>query len=103
MTSHEFRTPLATILSSAELLEQYADRLPAEEKEDLYHSIRASVDRMTRMLDNVLTIGRAEASMLEFSPAPTDLATFCAQLAGEMRRSAGGRHSIEFFYEGVRG
>jgi PAS domain S-box-containing protein len=103
MTSHEFRTPLATILSSAELLEQYADRLPPEEKEDLHRSIRANVDRMTRMLDNVLTIGKAEASMLEFSPAPTDLTRFCAQLAGEMRRSAGERHKIEFSCEGVRG
>ncbi|HZM47056.1 MAG TPA: PAS domain-containing sensor histidine kinase [Burkholderiales bacterium] len=103
MTSHEFRTPLATILSSAELLEQYTDRLPPEEKEDLYRSIRGSVERMTRMLDNVLTIGEAEASMLQFSPAPADLAAFCTQLAGEMRRSAGGRHTIEFLYEGVRG
>jgi PAS domain S-box-containing protein len=103
MTSHEFRTPLATILSSAELLEQYGDKLPPGEKEELYRSISASVDRMTRLLDNVLTIGRAEASMLEFSPVPTDLARFCAQLAGEMRRSAGGRHTIEFVYEGVRG
>ena len=103
MTSHEFRTPLATILSSAELLEQYADRLPPGEKEELYGAIKANVERMTRMLDNVLTIGRAEANMLQFSPAPTDLARFCAQLAGEMRISAGGRHTIEFTYEGLSG
>ncbi|MCC7490688.1 MAG: PAS domain S-box protein, partial [Gammaproteobacteria bacterium] len=39
MTSHEFRTPLAAILSSAELLKYYSERLPAEEKADLVDSI----------------------------------------------------------------
>jgi PAS domain S-box-containing protein len=102
MTSHEFRTPLATILSSAELLEHYGARLPAGEKQELYQSIRAAVERMTKMLDNVLIIGRAEASMLEFKPAPTDLAAFCEGLADEMRRSAGNKHSLDYTYEGAR-
>ena len=103
MTSHEFRTPLATILSSAELLEQYGARLPDAEKRELYHSIRAAVERMTKMLDNVLVIGRAEAQMLEFRPAPTDLAAFCSGLADEMRLAAGPGHAIEYSYEGARG
>ena len=103
MTSHEFRTPLATILSSAELLEQYGARLPAEEKQELYQSIRTGVDRMTRMLDNVLVIGRAEAQMLEFKPAQTDLAAFCGGLADEMRRLAGANQSLDYSYEGARG
>ena len=103
MTSHEFRTPLATILSSAELLEHYGARLPAEEKLELHQNIRAAVERMTKMLDNVLIIGRAEASMLEFKPAPTDLAAFCEDLAGEMRLAAGGMHPLDYSYEGARG
>jgi PAS domain S-box-containing protein len=103
MTSHEFRTPLATILSSAELLEQYGARLPAEEKQDLYHSVRAAVERMTKMLDNVLIIGKAEAEMLEFNPAPSDLSAFCESLAEEMRLAAGRRHTLDYSYEGARG
>jgi signal transduction histidine kinase len=103
MTSHEFRTPLATILSSGELLEHYGARLPAEEKQELYLSIRTAVERMTKMLDNVLTIGRAEASMLEFKPAPTDLAAFCESLADEMRLAASRKHSLDYSYDGARG
>ena len=102
MTSHEFRTPLATILSSAELLEQYGERLPPEEKRDLQRSIRGAVERMTKMLDNVLTIGKAEANMLNFAPGPTDLAAFCETLADEMRLAAGARLVLEFSYEGAR-
>jgi len=103
MTSHEFRTPLATILSSSELIEHYSGRLPAEERVELFHSIRAAVERMTKMLDNVLVIGRAEAQMLEFNPAPTDLARFCEQLAEEMRRSSGTAHVLEYSYDGIAG
>ncbi len=103
MTSHEFRTPLATILSSAELLEHYGTQLAAEEKQELYQSIRTGVGRMTRMLDNVLVIGRAEAQMLEFKPASTNLAAFCDGLVDEMRLAAGVNHSLAYSYEGGRG
>jgi len=58
---------------------------------------------MTKMLDNVLTIGKAEANMLQFSPAPIDIAAFCGRLAEEMRLTAGDRHTLEFSYEGARG
>jgi PAS domain S-box-containing protein len=102
MTSHEFRTPLATILSSAELLEHYGARLPPEEQKDLHLSVRTAVERMTKMLDNVLIIGRAEAQMLEFKPAPTDLPGFCEDLVEEMQLSAGTRHRLEYSFEGVR-
>jgi PAS domain S-box-containing protein len=103
MTSHEFRTPLATILSSAELLEHYGTRLAPEEKQELYQSIRTGVDRMTRMLDNVLVIGKSEAQMLEFKPALSDLAAFCDGLVDEMRLAAGVNHSLAYTYEGTRG
>jgi len=102
MTSHEFRTPLATVLSSMELLELYATRFPEAEKEELYQSVRTAVERMTKMLDNVLIIGRSEAQMLEFRPAPTDLAAFCGDLAEEMRLAAGRSHTLDYSYEGAR-
>ncbi len=83
MTSHEFRTPLATILSSAELLKYYGDRLPEQEKMEVLQSIESSVQRMTRMLDRVLLIGKVEAHMLEFAPARVDLVSLCQGLVEE--------------------
>ena len=103
MTSHEFRTPLATILSSAELLEHYGTQLAAGDKQELFQSIRTGVERMTRLLDNVLVIGRSEAQMLEFKPAPTDLGAFCEGLVDEMRLTAGVKHTLNYSYEGARG
>lgn len=85
MTSHEFRTPLATILSSGEILRHYGERLPATEKAEILDSIAVSVQRMMRMLDRVLLIGKAEAQMLEFDPQPLDLRRLCGELLEEAR------------------
>lgn len=85
MTSHEFRTPLATILSSAELLKFYGDRLPEQEKAEVIQSIENSVQRMTRMLDRVLLIGKVEAQMLEFRPERIDLLALCSSLVEDAR------------------
>jgi PAS domain S-box-containing protein len=85
MTSHEFRTPLAAILSAEELLRHYGDRLPPDERLETLDSIAGGVQRMSRMLDRVLLLGRADAQMLEYKPALLDLPTLCRQLVQEAR------------------
>lgn len=87
MTSHEFRTPLTGIQSSVDLLADYADRLEPEEKNEIFQQIRESVARMTRMLDNILVIGRGEAQKLRFTPRPTNIADLCRQLVNEVTQS----------------
>lgn len=100
MTSHEFRTPLSIILSSTELLEAYADRWPAEKKALHYERVKGAIRGMTRMLDEVLLIGRAEAGALECKPAPFDLARLCeAQVAGA-RSLARPSHQVSLSFEG---
>lgn len=83
MTSHEFRTPLAAILSAEELLRHYGDRLPADEKRQTLEGIAQGVQRMSRMLDRVLLLGRADAQMLEFKPTRIDLRVLCPRLVDE--------------------
>lgn len=84
MTSHEFRTPLSTILSSAELLRHYHDRLPVEERDELFNHIESAVRRMGMMLDNIITLGRADSDRLEFKPTLIDLKPFLDALALEI-------------------
>jgi len=83
MTSHEFRTPLATILSSIELIRDYADRLSAQERNDLILSVTSAVKRMVQMLDNVLVIGRADSRRLEFHPTRVEVEPLCRRIAEE--------------------
>jgi PAS domain S-box-containing protein len=85
MTSHEFRTPLAAILSAEEVLRHYGDRLAPHERLETLDSIAAGVQRMSRMLDRVLLLGRADAQLLEYRPAELDLRALCPRLVEEAR------------------
>ncbi len=64
MTSHEFRTPLGVIASSAGILQDYGDRISPTQRQKHLKRIQSSVDHMTRLLEDVLTLSRVEAGKL---------------------------------------
>ena len=84
MASHEFRTPLATILLSTDLLKHYMERLPQIEREELFNSINHAVRRMTKMLEDILTIGKAEAEQTQFNPSTLAIDVFCQNLVEQV-------------------
>lgn len=86
-TSHEFRTPLTTILSSTELLEHYSHKWDQAKKLMHLRRVQTAVKNMTQLLNDVLLIGKAEAGKLEFNPAPLDLIQFCHDLLEEIQLS----------------
>lgn len=96
MTSHEFLTPLTTILSSAEFLEHYHHKLTEEKQITHMRRIQATAKHMSQMLHAVLMLGRAEVGKLEFNPAPLDLVKFCQELAEEFELSVGAQHVLIF-------
>jgi PAS domain S-box-containing protein len=98
MTSHEFRTPLTTILSSAELMEDFGSQWSEEKKLLHLRRIVTTVKHMNQLLDDVLLIGKAEAGKLECNPTALDLVQFCRHLVEEMQMIADS-HTIEFNYE----
>ncbi|WP_296508127.1 ATP-binding protein [Rhodoferax sp.] len=85
VASHEFRTPLATIHGSVDLLMHYDDRMPLDKKRLTLQKIDDAVERMTHMLENVLVIGRSDAGRLQFKPQPSRISIFCKSLADEIR------------------
>ena len=96
MTSHEFRTPLSAILGSSELLKHYGHTWDEEKKVLYLDRIHDSVQHMTRMLDDILTLGKAEAGKLEVNPAPIDLMQFCHSLVEELQTGIGKQHQLAF-------
>jgi len=92
--SHEFRTPLATMLSSAELLEHYSESLSPAEKGNLLQTIQGSAKRMSEMIDDVLTLGRAESGVLKLNLGPTNLRELCSRVVSEFRIAQGKQHII---------
>jgi signal transduction histidine kinase len=87
MASHEFRTPLATIHGSVELLMHYENRLTLDKKHQTLKKIDDAVDRMTHMLENVLQVGRTDAGQLQFRPKVISLTQFCLSLVDELRNA----------------
>ncbi|OFZ72476.1 MAG: hypothetical protein A2W04_00225 [Betaproteobacteria bacterium RBG_16_64_9] len=92
--SHEFRTPLSTILSSAELLRLYPDKLDDNEKLNLLTGIEDATKRMRRLLDEVLTLGRAESGVLRLRPTQLALSELCGKVVHEFCIGEGKQHTI---------
>ncbi len=64
IVSHEFRTPLTTIQSAANILEEFP--CTETEKEELFGQIKEAITQMVRLLEDVLFIGRAEARKIDW-------------------------------------
>ena len=105
MASHEFRTPLSTVLAAAQLIENSPGVWQNEKKRARnLHRIQNSVKNMVQLLDDILTINRAETGKLEFDPKPLRLEKLCGQCVEEIQLSAGSKHQITFHcpQQGVR-
>jgi signal transduction histidine kinase len=96
MVSHEFRTPLGIIMSSAEILERYLERLRPDQRVEHLQAIHKSVQRMAGMMEEVLVLGRVEAGKMECKPAPIDLVSFCQRLTDELHSATNRQCPIEF-------
>jgi signal transduction histidine kinase len=95
LVSHEFRTPLGVIMSAAENLDAYMDRLRPEQRQaQLQHVIQAT-RQMAKVMENVLLLGRAEAAHLEFKPVKVDLVSLCKAVAQQVESSTGAVCPIE--------
>ena len=104
MISHEFRTPLTTILASAESLERYYHKWSETKKMTYLQQIQTTVHHITTLLNDVLLIAKAEADRLPFNPAPLDLEGFCRTLVEEMQLSLSEHHQLNFIPpQGIRG
>lgn len=99
MTSHEFRNPIMTIISSVTLLEEEYSNYQEVLNEDvsLYlQMIRSAARQMLELLEDVLIIEKIEAKKLELEPICLDLVSFCKNLAKEIELSTGNSYSINF-------
>ncbi|NUP09582.1 MAG: HAMP domain-containing histidine kinase [Polyangiaceae bacterium] len=95
MTSHEFRTPLAVILSSTELLEAYGERWTPAKRADHFARIKDATAGMEQMLDSILVIGKSDSGKLEYNPVRLDLARWTHHLVDAFRPTLTKSHSLE--------
>jgi CHASE1-domain containing sensor protein len=95
MASHELRTPLSIISVSAQSLAAHHHELSPEKKANNINRIRIAAQRMGKLVNDMLTLTRAEAGKLEFSPEIIDLEPFCKQLYDQLNLKAGQTLRVE--------
>jgi signal transduction histidine kinase len=85
MFSHDFRNPLASILSTTGILRNYDHKLSPERR--LYHlnRIEGAVQQLVQMLDEMLIVAEMEKGHLAFHPQPLDLQALLEDLLTDFR------------------
>lgn len=68
MFSHDFRTPLAGIMTSNSLLRDYYDRMEPDRRKTHFGRVESYVRQLTQMLDDLLIVAQMESGSLEFIP-----------------------------------
>jgi PAS domain S-box-containing protein len=94
IVSHEFRSPLGAIQSSAELLKHYFDRLTPQRRSKLLDDILGATNDMARMMEDVLLLSRVESARCEFQPRPLSPAELCQRLSDEVTSTTHARCPI---------
>jgi len=85
MASHEFRTPLSTILSSADLVEAYTREDQQEKRLKHINRIKTSVANLTNILNDFLSLSRLEEGKIEQEPVRFALPVFCQEVLDEVQ------------------
>jgi len=83
-TSHEFRTPLTSVLSSTELLQRYSSKWDDNKKSEHFERIYHSIEYLTKLIEDVLTISKTDSGKINYNPDSVDL----FQLASECKKDA---------------
>jgi PAS domain S-box-containing protein len=85
IASHEFRTPLSTILSSVALVDQYNQKGDSDKISKHTQRVRSSVNHLTAILNDFLSLGKLEEGKVEVNVEPVDLRELCLDITEEIK------------------
>ena len=88
MASHEFRTPLSTILSSASLLAKYTLTDEQEKRTKHIDRIKSSVTNLTNILNDFLSIGKIEDGKIQANYSVFNIKDFISSICTELSATA---------------
>ena len=95
MASHEFRTPLTSILSSADLLDIAGRSWDKDRYSTHINKIRNAVRNMTTLLNDVLTISRTKDGKIKLHKVQIDLKLFVKEIVNEVKDISPFQHTIK--------
>jgi PAS domain S-box-containing protein len=84
IASHEFRTPLSAVLSSASLINQYKDKGEIEKVGKHVARIKSSVNHLTSILNDFLSLGKLEEGIIEIKKEIFHIGDFLKEVREEL-------------------
>lgn len=100
IASHEFRTPLSTILSSVSLAEKYAAPEDQEKRTKHFERIKSSVKNLTEILNDFLSLEKLEAGKTECRPEQFDIVNFSEDMKEQMQTLTKSGQKIIYSHHG---
>ncbi|WP_245999702.1 sensor histidine kinase [Paraflavitalea soli] len=100
MASHEFRTPLSTVLSSAALIGRYTQGDEQDKRDRHIKRIKDSVRHLNVLLEDFLSLGKLEEGRIKATCAPFNVRAFQAEVVDEMNVILKEGQSIEQEFTG---
>ncbi len=100
LASHEFRTPLSTILSSASLLAKYTEGEEQEKRDKHITRIKSSVNNLTGLLNEFLSIGKLEDGKITANNLDFNIKELITSLCSEMQSIAKAKQQINYRHTG---
>jgi PAS domain S-box-containing protein len=100
MASHEFRTPLSTILSSASLMAKYTTAEEQEKRDKHIQRIKSSVNNLTGILDEFLAIGKIEDGHISAHHCHFNIHQLITTICSEMEALVVQHQTIEYKHSG---
>jgi PAS domain S-box-containing protein len=100
MASHEFRTPLSTVLSSAYLVEKYASAKDQPKREKHLQRIISSVNMLTDILNEFLSVGKIEEGKIQVRLIEFDIQKHIDSIVQEMQGNSKKEQQIKYLHQG---
>jgi PAS domain S-box-containing protein len=100
MASHEFRTPLSTILSAATLIEKYPQSDDQEKREKHIKRIKAAVGNLTDILEEFLSVGKLEEGKIEIRNVSFDLPDLIHEIIYDFKSMLKAGQQIKYNHHG---
>jgi len=88
--SHDLRTPLASAKAAVTSLRSHDVEWTAEDFDELLATADESLDRLTRLVDNLLDMSRLQAGALSVFPKPADLGEVVSRSLDDLGPAAAG-------------
>jgi PAS domain S-box-containing protein len=101
MASHEFRTPLSTVLSSAALIARYRKETEQEQRDKHILRIKNSVNHLNDLLEDFLSVGRLEEGRVLVQPTLIDIPEWMKDVKEEIKASLKVGQRLQLQHEGA--